>query len=162
MTSVNCPHGLPRSAMGGPMGAPMGAPYGVELPPEGATWAPLRPLWGGIAPKRRHMGPLGPYGPDLPPSPPGRLLRSSQGRFFPGRKPLFSIFGPKMGPLWGGIAPRRRHMGPLGPLMGRNYSQKALPTWVGDHFCVLRVLSMWGTIFVSLGCCPGGGPLLCP
>ena len=29
------------------------------------------------------MGPLGPYGADLAPSPPGQLLRSSQGRFFP-------------------------------------------------------------------------------
>ena len=65
------------------MGAPMGAPWG--------------PIWGGIAPPGGHMGPLGPYGADLPPSPPGQLRRSSQGRFFPARKPLFLIFGPKNG-----------------------------------------------------------------
>ena len=71
---------------------------------------PLGPLWGGFAPKRRHMGPLGPYGADLAPSPPGQLRRSSQGRFFSPRKPLFWIFGLKngqqkveiegVGPIW--------------------------------------------------------------
>ena len=71
-------------------------PFGADLLPKGATWAPLGPLWAGIAPKRRYMGPLGPYGADLAPSPPGQLLRSSQGRFFPARKRLFLILDPKM------------------------------------------------------------------
>ena len=51
---------------------------------------PQGPIWGGIAPKRRHMGPLG--------------------------------------PLWGGIAPESLHMGPLGPLMGRICSQPSRAT----------------------------------
>ena len=70
----------------------------------------MGPIWGGIAPPGGHMGPLGPYGADLPPSPPGQLRRSSQGRFFPARKRLFGILGPKngqkkveiegVGPIW--------------------------------------------------------------
>ena len=93
----------PRIRHMGPLGPLMGRncsrkpPHGPELLPKGATWAPLGPLWAGITPKRRHMGPLGPYGADLAPSPPGQLLRSSQGRFFFPRKPLFGICGPKMG-----------------------------------------------------------------
>ena len=82
---------------GGPQGpiGPLG-PFGAEMPPQGATWAPRAPYGAEMPPKGATWAPLGPYWLDLPPSPPGQLQRSSQGRFFPSRKRLFSFFGPKM------------------------------------------------------------------
>ena len=90
ITSVNCTGGAALQRHGGHHG-----PH--EAPPWGAMGAPWGPIWGGNGPPGAPMGPLGPYGADLAPSPPGQLRRSSQGRFFSPRKPLFGIFGPKNG-----------------------------------------------------------------
>ena len=99
-TSVSCPRGLSRSAMGGqgPHMVRKCFPKGAHGP-QGGTWAPLGPLWGGIAPKCLHMAPLGPFwvgiaykslhmgplGPLLvifvPPSSSGQLLVPRRGVF---------------------------------------------------------------------------------
>ena len=165
-TSVKCTGGAATAAQPfkGLIGGAHGGPHGGPMGPHGA---PMGPIWGGIAPPGGHMGPLGPYGADLPPSPPGQLQRSSQGRFFPARKPLFLIFGPKNGPkkklrlrgwdLSGEI--RSGILCKTPPRLSKTVGWRPISSQIG---VILGPLGFRPQLAHPYLAWPGGGPLLCP